>query len=103
MNQIVADYLGKTKVSTEADRSLLLQDFLYHLCPHGVVIGGLYRHFKGGYYRLRFVAENSDTLEREVVYQNTATGDVYTRKLAEFLGSVSKDGYEGPRFKYVGD
>ena len=37
---------------------------------YGVVLGGLYRHYKGGLYRVLTVAKHSETLEDMVVYVN---------------------------------
>jgi hypothetical protein len=70
---------------------------------------GRYKHFKGGEYKVVCVAMDADTLERRVVYQglyhNGETGDhpIFVRSLAEFTEVISRPGYEGLRFSYLGE
>jgi hypothetical protein len=52
--------------------------------------GGLYKHFKGGLYRVLYIAKDSDTLEDVVVYTNEIKGFVWTRKLSDWMSL--KDG-----------
>lgn len=63
---------------------------------------GKYRHFKGNEYQVLSVARHSETLEELVVYESSAhPGRFWVRSLAVFVGNVSRDGYEGPRFTRV--
>jgi len=63
---------------------------------------GLYRHYKGGEYRVLGVARHSETEEELVVYQ-ALYGDfgLWVRPLAMFAGSVEVDGREMPRFALI--
>lgn len=58
--------------------------------------GEFWRHFKGGVYRIETIAMVESTGDRVVVYSGDS--GTWTRPLSEFLGSVSRDGYDGPRF-----
>lgn len=65
---------------------------------------GKYRHFKGGEYALLAVARHSETLEEMVVYRALyGEGGLWVRPAAMWEEQISRDGYEGPRFQYVGD
>ena len=65
---------------------------------------GRYRHFKGNEYRLLFVATHSDTREPMVVYQALyGEKGLWVRPAAMWTERVERDGYSGPRFRYLGD
>ena len=65
---------------------------------------GLYKHFKGGMYQAFFVARHSEDREKEfVVYKSLEKGSIWVRPLDMFLEDVERDGYKGPRFKYIGE
>ncbi len=65
---------------------------------------GVYRHFKGGMYRLIGVAKHSETLEPMVVYQALyGEGGLWVRPAHMWLAYVEKDGYSGPRFTYISE
>lgn len=69
---------------------------LPHLTP------GLYRHYKGGLYRLLTVAYHSETLEPMAVYQALyGTGDTWVRPAAMWSETVEVDGRSVPRFAPV--
>ena len=65
---------------------------------------GRYRHYKGKDYEVIAVARHSETEEEMVVYR-TLYGDfgLWVRPLKMFTETVSVDGQEVPRFKYVGE
>lgn len=65
---------------------------------------GLYRHFKGGMYRVVGMAKHSETLEIMVVYQ-ALYGDrgLWVRPAGMFLAPVSHEGRVQPRFLYLSD
>lgn len=65
---------------------------------------GKYRHFKGKEYRVVGVAQHSETLEEMVVYQALyGEGGLWVRPAAMWDEHVSRDGYSGPRFIYIGE
>ena len=64
---------------------------------------GRYRHFKGNEYRLLYVARHSETLENMVVYQALyGERGIWVRPAAMWNEIVERDGYQGPRFEYIG-
>lgn len=65
---------------------------------------GKYRHFKGGEYELLAVARHSETQEEMVVYRALyGEGGLWVRPAAMWKEQISRDGYEGPRFQYLGE
>lgn len=67
------------------------------------LLKGKYRHFKGGEYALIGIASHSETLEPMVVYRALyGEGGLWVRPAAMWTETVSKDGYHGPRFQYIG-
>ena len=65
---------------------------------------GKYRHFKGGEYELLALARHSETGEEMVVYRALyKRGGLWVRPAAMWEEWVCRDGYEGPRFQYLGD
>lgn len=64
---------------------------------------GKYRHFKAGEYELIGIAKHSETLEPMVVYRALyGEGGLWVRPAAMWSETVDKEGYQGPRFQYVG-
>lgn len=65
---------------------------------------GVYRHFKGNYYRVLGVARHSETLEPMVVYQALyGARGLWVRPLSMWNETVTRDGVTQPRFAYVGE
>ena len=56
--------------------------------------GALYRHHKGGLYRVLAVGQHTETKEQLVVYQSTETKEVWVRPLAMWNTPVAGQ----PRF-----
>lgn len=74
------------------------------LHPHGVVIGGIYKHFKGDRYRVRNVVRDANNWEGEPLVEYVQVDNVEheaTRPLSEFLGDVDREDYHGPRFTWL--
>ena len=72
--------------------------------PEGrkIVLGGHYKHFKGGDYVVLNVAKDSETLEEMVVYmQIYDKPTVWVRPLKMFLEDVDDHGNVKPRFAFV--
>lgn len=64
---------------------------------------GKYRHFKGNEYLVIGIAKHSETLEPMVVYQALyGEKEIWVRPAAMWNETVSKDGYCGPRFTFIG-
>ena len=63
---------------------------------------GLYRHYKGGEYRVMGVARHSETEELLVVYQpQYGERDWWVRPLSMFTGQVEIEGRLIPRFQHI--
>lgn len=64
---------------------------------------GKYRHFKGNLYEVIGVARHSETQEEMVVYR-ALYGEygLWVRPAAMWTETVDRDGYQGPRFQYIG-
>ena len=67
-----------------------------------VIIGRIYRHYKGNWYRALLTALDCETLEEMVVYENIRTGKTWVRPKKIFLGMAKKDGKSVERFRLVG-
>ena len=68
-----------------------------------LVIGGIYRHFKGNEYLVVGVAKHSETLEEMVVYRALyGEGGLWVRPLLMFTETVERDGKAFPRFEFTG-
>lgn len=73
-----------------------------------LVIGGVYRHFKGNNYRVLDIAEHSETGELFVVYKALyGERKTYIRPLEMFKSPVDRDKYpdvaQKMRFEYIGE
>lgn len=65
---------------------------------------GLYRHFKGGEYRVLYTAAHSETLEPMVVYQALyGEKGIWVRPAAMWNETVQRDGRVVKRFTYIGE
>lgn len=65
-------------------------------------IKGVYRHFKGGLYRLEDIATDSETLEEVVIYRALyGDGGLWVRPKKMFFETVTRDGKTFPRFERV--
>ena len=63
---------------------------------------GIYRHFKGNYYRLLLVAQHSETREPMVIYQALyGERGFWARPLNMWHETVTRDGVTLARFAYV--
>ncbi len=84
-------------------------------CPNcqapytSAAVPGIYRHYKGGLYRLLFIASESTNMRKDfgpvAVYLSLTTGAFHTRDLGEFLGNVTVPGDSRPcpRFQLVNE
>ncbi|MGL5926220.1 DUF1653 domain-containing protein [Chroococcidiopsis sp.] len=62
---------------------------------------GYYKHFKGAVYRLKCLAQDSETLEWLIVYGNVH-GD-WVRTADNFLDLINHEGKTVPRFEFLGE
>lgn len=64
-----------------------------------------YRHFKGGVYKLLYIAKDSECPERELVVYQALYGEhgVWVRPKDMFFSEVDRDGYKGPRFAPISE
>lgn len=74
-----------------------------------IIIGGVYKHFKGDYYQVLTVGLDSETLEERVVYTTLYYNPekktrVWIRPLDEFMGIKElEDGSVVNRFKLISE
>lgn len=69
-----------------------------------IIIGGIYRHYKGNRYQVLAIAKHSETLEEMVVYKALyGEGGVWVRPLHMWSETVEKDGDSFLRFEYIGE
>ncbi|MEG1931479.1 MAG: DUF1653 domain-containing protein [Pygmaiobacter sp.] len=65
---------------------------------------GIYRHFKGGLYRLIALARHSETREEMVVYQALyGERGYWVRPAAMWSERIERDGVSCARFTYEGE
>jgi hypothetical protein len=65
-----------------------------------VIPGDIYRHFKGGFYKILCEATHSETGESLVVYQAFSSSAIYARPTDMFLSEVDHDKYPEVTQKY---
>ena len=65
-----------------------------------LVIGGIYKHFKGNLYKVVDIALNSENLEEYVVYKSIDNSKTWIRPKYEFLSEVDHKKYPEITQKY---
>lgn len=84
-----------------------MYNLLYSSYEIKMIKPGIYRHFKGGEYKVLGVAKHSENLEDLVVYIHFGEDSfgrkdgLWVRPLAMFSEEVEKDGQKIPRFSFV--
>jgi uncharacterized protein len=64
---------------------------------------GLYRHYKGGQYRVLGTARHSETDELLVIYRCLYDNNsLWVRPVVMFMENVELDGQQVPRFQRIG-
>jgi len=67
-----------------------------------LIRAGVYRHYKGGMYRVLGIATHSESLDKVVVYRNQADPHgLWVRPLEMFREQVQMNGKKVPRFKFI--
>ena len=60
-----------------------------------VLLGRIYKHFKGDYYIIESIATHTETNEKMVVYRALyGNGEVMVRPLSSFTEKVNRNGQE---------
>lgn len=63
---------------------------------------GIYKHFKGHFYKVIGLAKHSETLQVFVVYANVDNeNDTWIRPIDMFFENVFVDGILYPRFEFI--
>lgn len=66
-----------------------------------VIPGRVYRHFKGDYYLVEALAQDSETQQTVVVYRKLyGDGSLWVRPLAMFQGPVDREKYPNADQKF---
>ena len=65
-----------------------------------LIIGGIYKHFKGNLYKVVEVALHCEDLEEYVVYKSIENGKTWIRTKKEFLSEVDHEKYPEITQKY---
>lgn len=66
-----------------------------------VKMNGIYRHFKGDYYIVVDIANDSETKDKVVVYRRLyGDGSLWVRPLEMFLSEVDREKYPNVKQKY---
>lgn len=69
------------------------------LPPLPTIDAGLYRHYKGGRYRVLGVARHSESCEAMVLYQSLdGDGGMWVRPFEMFTGELELEGQQVRRF-----
>lgn len=67
---------------------------------------GLYKHYKGGHYKVLGICLHSETKEELVLYESlneNPLSKMWVRPYDMFFDDVLVDGVKVPRFTYIGD
>ncbi|MBQ7835851.1 MAG: DUF1653 domain-containing protein [Clostridia bacterium] len=62
---------------------------------------GIYKHFKGGVYRVIGIGKHSESLEEMVVYQSTSDGGLWIRPACMWDEKVQYQGETVLRFQLI--
>lgn len=65
-----------------------------------VVKNKKYRHFKGHIVKVICIATNTETKEKEVIYEHTSTREIWARPLEMFISKVDKEKYPDSKQLY---
>ncbi len=71
---------------------------------NGLVVNGLYEHYKGKRYRVHGIVRHSETLEEMVHYECLYENDLgrwWVRPKSMFLSTIEIDGKTRARFQFV--
>jgi len=60
-----------------------------------------YRHYKGGFYKVFFIARHTETLEPLVIYKQLRSEKIWARPLNMFSEIVEHKGVTLSRFQHI--
>jgi hypothetical protein len=66
-----------------------------------IILGGIYKHFKGGMYKVIDVVKHSETLKDLVYYIKLDNGTSWARPIEMFLETITREGKTFQRFELV--
>jgi hypothetical protein len=79
-------------------------DQLLRESEEAVPVGSIWRHFKGGDYKVVCIAFDSEDLQLEVVHESIDyPGITFTRSMSNWLESVNFEGFTLSRFEHMED
>lgn len=62
--------------------------------------GELWKHYKGGLYRIVAVGKYEPTMEPVAIYKALKDGEIWVRPMPQFMGCLDENGYV-PRFELI--
>ena len=65
-----------------------------------LVVGGIYKHFKGNRVLIVAIAKNTETLEKMVVYKDLDTDEYWVRPYIMFVSKVDKNKYPNEKQEF---
>ena len=65
-----------------------------------LVVGGIYKHFKGNRVLIVAIAKNTETLEKMVVYKHLDTDEYWVRPYIMFVSKVDKNKYPNEKQEF---
>lgn len=68
-----------------------------------IIIGNIYRHYKGDQYKVLRLANHTETMERYVVYEKLNSDVTWIRPEKMFLENVEVRGKLMPRFQLINE
>jgi molecular chaperone GrpE (heat shock protein) len=115
---LITDYSGELKLGDKYEKfrwvSLEKVTETADVCPYvksavnkilkimTTIKPGIYKHYKGGEYKVIFEVKNSETKEIDVVYQDVSDeSKIWVRPKNMFLEDVEVAGEKKPRFEFI--
>lgn len=68
-----------------------------------VIVGGIYRHYKGGKYVVTDIAVHTETEEEMIIYKDAFTGAAWVRPASMWDDIVETGGHRVRRFVLIAD